>query len=253
MRNVYFQALDENYLAVQTERTYVHYMPGETRSCVGCHEKPNQTQRPVTNMPLAMLRGPSTPSPQPGEPTAKKLFDYERQIQPIWDRHCLKCHNAEKPEGRLNLSGDPQGVYSVSYHQLVKLAKGEKQLLGYRKPRDENVGSAGVEYLPPYTVGAVTSPLAAMLSNGKIVLRDPALRAYVEKLAKSHKDVRISDTEFLQITNWLDINGQFHRSYWGRLNAKYQQHPNYRPNVTFEEALMRTVPESVARAEAAGQ
>ena len=37
MRNIYFQALDEDLLAVQTERTYVHYMPGETRSCIGCH------------------------------------------------------------------------------------------------------------------------------------------------------------------------------------------------------------------------
>jgi len=250
LRNIYFQALDENHLAVQTERTYVHYMPGETRSCVGCHEMPNQKQHPSTGVPMAMLRRPSTPSPQPGETTARRLFDYDRQIQPVWNGHCVECHNAEMTEGGLSLCGDPQGIYSVSYYNLIKLAKSEKQLLGYRKPRDENVGSAGIEYLPPYTLGAVTSPLAAMLSQGKVALKDSRLQAYADQLAESHKDVRLSDEEFLQITNWLDVNCPFHRSYWGRLNAKYQAHPNYRPNVTFEETLLRTVPDSIVQAEA---
>jgi len=250
LRNIYFQALDENCLAVQTERTYVHYMPGETRSCIGCHETPNNTpHRPPTDTPLALLRRPSVPSPQPGETVAKKLFDYHRQIQPIWDRHCVECHNNETAEGDLNLCGDPEGVYSVSYNQLIKLSKGEKQLLGNRKPRNEDVGSAGVEYLPPYNVGALTSPLAALFSQGKIRMQDSQLQAYVESLAESHRDVRLSDTELLQITNWLDINCQFHPSYWGRLNAKYRDHPNFRPDVTFDEALLRTVPTSIARGE----
>lgn len=250
LRNIYFQALDENCLAVQTERTYVHYMPGETRSCIGCHETPNNTpHRPPANTPLALLQRPSVPSPQPGETVAKKLFDYHRQIQPIWDRHCVECHNNERAEGGLNLCGDPEGVYSVSYNQLIKLSKGKKQLLGNRKPRNEDVGSAGVEYLPPYNVGALTSPLAALLSQGKIRMQDPQLQTYVDSLAESHQDVRLSDTELLQVANWLDINCQFHPSYWGRLNAKYKEHPNFRPDVTFDEALLRTVPASIARGE----
>ncbi|MHC4404240.1 MAG: NPCBM/NEW2 domain-containing protein, partial [Planctomycetota bacterium] len=172
MRNIYLQALDERYRAVQTERTYVHYMPGETRSCIGCHETPNRMQRPPAGAPMAMTRPPSVASPQPGEAAAARLFDYDRQIQPIWDRHCVECHNGERAEGSLNLVGDPEGVYSVSYHNLIKLGKTEKQLLGCRKPRNENVGSAGIEYLPPSALGALTSPLAAMLSRGKITLRD---------------------------------------------------------------------------------
>jgi len=252
MRNIYFQALDENLLAIQTERTYVHYMPGETRSCIGCHETPNRTQPQPTDPPMALRRPPSVLAPQRGEESAEKLFDYDRQIQPIWDRHCIECHAQQDPQGGLNLCGEPQGVYSVSYHNLIKLSKTEKELLGNRRPRNENVGSAGIEYLPPYTLGALSSPLAAMLSRGKITLRDDKLQAYVDSLASSHKDVRLSDAELLEITNWLDINCQFHRSYWGRLNAKYREHPNYRPNVTFNEALLRAVPEPVAQAEQAG-
>ncbi|MCP4379466.1 MAG: hypothetical protein GY794_25255, partial [bacterium] len=168
-RNIYFQALDANYLAVQTERTYVQYMPGETRACIGCHETPNRTSPPKSGVLAAMKRPPSVIGAQAGETVAAKLFDYERQIQPIWDKHCLKCHSGDKPKGGLDLTGEPRGVYSVSYYNLIKRGS----LLGNRRPRNENVGSAGIEYLPPYTLGALTSPLAAMHSRGKITLRDP--------------------------------------------------------------------------------
>jgi len=252
MRNIYLQALDKDCLAVQTERTYVHYMPGEVRSCVGCHELPNQAPERRDATPAALSRPPSSPAPQPGESDAARLFDYARQIQPIWDRHCVDCHSGPKAKAGLNLAGDPVGVYSASYYALIKRGKGKLQLLGNRKPRNENVGSAGIEYLPPYALGALTSPLAAMLSRGRIRLRDAELQACADKLAERHKHVKLTPGELLRLTNWLDINCQFHSSYWGRLNVRYAGHPNYRPAVTFEEALMRSVPESVAAAEAAG-
>jgi len=252
MRNIYLQALDKDCLAIQTERTYVHYMPGEVRSCVGCHELPNQAPERRDAAPTALSHAPSMPMPQPGETAAAKPFDYQRQIQPIWDRHCVDCHSGPKAKAGLNLSGDPVGVYSASYYALIKRGKGKLQLLGNRKPRNENVGSAGIEYLPPYTLGALTSPLAAMLSKGRISLRNPELQACADKLAERHKHVKLTPSEFLRLTNWLDVNCPFHPSYWGRLNVRFAGHPNYRPDITFEEALMRSVPESVAAAEAEG-
>jgi len=249
-RNIYFQALDANYLAVQTERTYVQYMPGERRACIGCHETPNMTSPPMTGTPLAMLRPPSRPGPQRGQTDAKRLFDYDRQIQPILDKHCTKCHGGAKPKAKLVLTGESKGVYSVSYGNLISLGNGKKQVLGNRRLRNENVGSAGIEYMPPYALGALTSPLAAMLSRGRITLKDSTHQVYAAKLAKQHKDIRLSDTEFMNLTNWLDVNCPFHPSYWGRLNAQYAGHPNYRPNITFEEALMRRVPQSIADTEA---
>ena len=73
--------------------------------------------------------------PQPGEHIAQKLFDYDRDIQPIWDKHCTECHGTEKAEGDLNLCGEPAGTYSVSYNSLIQLSKTDKQLLGNRKLR----------------------------------------------------------------------------------------------------------------------
>lgn len=249
MRNIYLQALDENLLAVQTERTYVHYMPGERRSCIGCHETPNQDIPAPNAAPLALSRPPSAPSPQPGEASGKKLFDYERQIQPIWGRHCVSCHGEAEPAGGLNLTSAPDGVYNTSYLSLVKLSQGPSQLLGNRKPRNEDIGSAGIEYTPAWSLGALTSPLAALFSGGKITLREPQLQAYVDSQREAHQEVKLSDAEFLQVTNWLDINCQYYPSYWGRANAKFQGHPNYRPAVTFEEAIQRTVPDRIRAGE----
>ena len=59
---IYFQALDENGLAVQTMRsgTYVH--PGERMTCIGCHEQRQSAPQPrrAGGAPKALMRPPST-------------------------------------------------------------------------------------------------------------------------------------------------------------------------------------------------
>jgi hypothetical protein len=255
MRNIYFQALDENYMALQTQRTFVNYMPGETRSCVGCHAQSNRAAPPEPRFSLAALRAPSRPQAQPGEQAAVKLFDYERHIQPIWDRHCIRCHNDARAEGGLNLAGTPTTTFSTSYDQLIKLSRTSHQLLGFRKARNEDaawLGQDEVQHLTAFTLGSPGSTLGAWLSEGRVQMRDEKLQGYVDHLKKTHPDTLIAREEFIQLVNWLDVNAPFHASYWGRLNSRYQGHPNFRPAITVEEALLREMPETVRQAEAAG-
>jgi len=90
---VYFQALDAQGCAVQTMRSWVTLQPGESVSCVGCHEDKN-TSPPVTRVADAMQRGPQALTPWrslSGE--AGLTFDFTREVQPILDRHCTRCHN----------------------------------------------------------------------------------------------------------------------------------------------------------------
>ena len=56
---IYFQALDENQMAIQSMRavTYVH--TGEQLSCVGCHESKWKAIPPLQSTPIAFRRGPS--------------------------------------------------------------------------------------------------------------------------------------------------------------------------------------------------
>ncbi|MDR1965016.1 MAG: NPCBM/NEW2 domain-containing protein [Planctomycetaceae bacterium] len=246
-RAIYFQALDNNFCAIQTERTYVNYNPGETRSCVGCHETPDMTPSSVTTMPKGMLREASVPAPQPAQTEARLVFDYERQIQPILDQHCVTCHGAGETKAQLDLRGEPKETYSISYHSLLRLAK-DRQLLGNRDHRNEDAAMNGIEYIPPYQTGALSSPLAALVCGWKRTsLDDPAINRYTEKLVADHAEhveLKLSETEKLTIINWLDVNCQFHPSYWGRLHAKFRDEPNYRPAFSFDDVQRLVSPEN---------
>ena len=242
------QVLDENYMAVQTERTFVNYMPGEMRSCVGCHETPANVARADDSaiVKKALSRKPSIPGPQPGEKEGRRSLDYVHDVQPVWDTHCIKCHSGKTPKGKLNLSGTLTTLFNVSYENLVpERRKGknnfDKNLLG--PVIGENHPKTGnVEYLPAKSLGSHASILAAMLSKGKVQLQDQAQNARASKLAERHKDINLSKEELLKVTNWIDTNAQFYGTYWGRKNLEYKDHPQFRPYVSFEMATSMTSP-----------
>lgn len=235
---IYFQALDEHFRAVQTERTYVNYQPGEMRSCIGCHETPDKTPTGnfISRMPKALRRSPSIPEAQPGQKEARLTFDYVRQIQPIWDKHCIECHQGNVAP---DLCGTDDEVYNVSYNHLVQLDR-KYPILGNRKLRNEDAASASIEYIPPYQTGALSSPLAAWLGGQtKTSLEDENVNGYVTKLAAvpEHKNVTLSDAEKLTLINWLDVNAPFYPSYWGKKDIQFKDDPFYRPALTFDEAV----------------
>jgi len=92
---VYFQALDERGCAVQTMRSWSTLQPGEYFGCVGCHE-PKNTAPPTENygFSLAMQAGPQNLEPFYGPPRG---FSFPKEIQPILDRHCIRCHKDRAP------------------------------------------------------------------------------------------------------------------------------------------------------------
>ncbi len=108
-RNIYFQALNEDYLELQRERTYVNYRTGESRSCIGCHETPKDTPRTYRTTPIAMTKQPVMPQPQPGDATAARPLHYATDIQPIFDTKCISCHGEKYPAAGLRLTGDGNG------------------------------------------------------------------------------------------------------------------------------------------------
>ena len=252
--NIYFQALDENYMALQTERTYINYMPGEIRSCIGCHETPQSSTSSenqgygMTSLPEALKIAPRFPVAQKGETSAQRVLDYTQDVQPVWDRHCLSCHapaTAEFPdrkiEGNLNLSGEMTRLFNVSYETLVperrqRVEVPDRGLLG-QVVGENHPKTGNVHYLPAKSLGAHTSVLAALLADGKITLANPDAQARVEKLRESHRDVHLTDVELLKVTNWIDTNCQYYGSYHGQRNLKYREEPDFRPLQTFEAAL----------------
>jgi hypothetical protein len=87
---VFFQALDEQGLAVQTMRSLSYVMPGQTLSCVGCHEH-RDAASPAGKSALAALREASRLAPGP---TGSWPLRFDQLIQPVLDRQCVSCHRA---------------------------------------------------------------------------------------------------------------------------------------------------------------
>lgn len=99
--SVYFQALDENHMEIRRMRSSVSFAPGEIRSCTGCHE----TQATVVarnKTPLALNRPVSEPVPP--EWGSDVPIHFPRDIQPVFDRHCISCHSGDSPKAGLDFS-----------------------------------------------------------------------------------------------------------------------------------------------------
>jgi len=91
---VYFQVIDQNGHVIQTMRSWSTLQPGETFSCIGCHEDKNSIAARGSSS-LAMKAGPQELQPFYGP---ARWFSFEKEIQPILDRHCVRCHeNSQNP------------------------------------------------------------------------------------------------------------------------------------------------------------
>lgn len=219
---VYFQALDDQGHVVQTMRSWSTLQPGETFSCVGCHESKNTppTLQPNTNvgptLTEAMRVGPK-PLETPAEAGAG--FSFPKLIQPILDRHCVRCHNREKVAGEkstISLEGagtlDEKAAkwWSDAYKTLA-----DPKYCSWISPQSEPT------LLPPYHAGAGKSPLLRMLREG-------------------HEDVELSAEEMRLLACWIDLAVPFSGTYTEAMDpAKvptYQKYLDKRRAWEVEEA-----------------
>ncbi len=211
-RNLFFQALDENFMEVQRMRSFVNLQPGESRSCIGCHEP--RWQAPPPALPRAMRLPAARPAPQPGE-TVPRPIHYVTDVQPIFDRHCVSCHRPDKQDGGLDLSGELTTWFNRSYEQIMA-----KKLVAYiqefhgPQPRAQKTN---VVPLPPKALGSHASRLIEIIRQG-------------------HYDAALSDEEMARLVTWADANAPYYGSYFGRRNLIYREHPDFRPLPTLDSA-----------------
>jgi hypothetical protein len=103
---VYFQAIDQNGASVQSMRSWSTLMPGEYFSCIGCHESKSTAPVNTVGQSMALKAGPSTLE---SFYDVDEGFSYIQEIQPILDKHCIKCHQGESIRETIHLknSGAP--------------------------------------------------------------------------------------------------------------------------------------------------
>ena len=189
-KEVFFQALDEQGLAVQSMRSGTHFQPGETRVCMGCHE-PKQRCRgpdPSNRWRHAGRRRVCSPTS-----TARM-----RSAMPAWCSLCwtdiawMHAKNAEKAMG---LDAEPMMIAGQAYMDLnttyftsyVNLAP----QFGYY-----SYGDAGgrTHRTTPGQFGARASRLYALLTKG-------------------HYDVTLPPDDLHRLTVWLDSCSMFYGVY----------------------------------------
>ncbi len=185
------QPLDEQGKALQLMRSWFTAMPGETVSCVGCHEKQDTVAASRQN--LAALRAPSEIAPWYG-PT--RGFNFAREVQPALDRHCVGCHNgAADSKTALDLRGgrmltdwstqfaghvDPRvgGKFSTAYAELHRFV---------RRPGIES----DMHLLAPMEFHADSTELGQIL-------------------AKGHYGVKLDAESLDRLVTWIDLNAPYH-------------------------------------------
>ncbi|MDO8544998.1 MAG: hypothetical protein Q7S40_31525 [Opitutaceae bacterium] len=122
LRSFILVALDENDLAVKRMQSFLTVQPGETTSCLGCHEQRTKSP-PLANTRLLATRRAASPVERiEGVP---EIMDFPRDIQPILDRLCVDCHGYEKTPaggpraGQLLLTADRGPMFSHSYYMMT--------------------------------------------------------------------------------------------------------------------------------------
>jgi hypothetical protein len=235
-KSIFFQVLDENYRALQTERTYVNYMAGEVRACIGCHETPDQGVPHVSPKLMALRRAPDTPGPQLGEKRGNRPLDFMTDVQPVLDKHCVECHNDKRKDGNLDLRGEMTDLFTVSYQSLIQ--KNVMPLIREIRPKTGNA-----HYLPAKSVGSYNSRLAMIVTQGE--LTPPETNdEYRARMLEAHQDMELTPAEILRITNFVDTNAQFYGTYYGRKGLEHRDHANFRPTPSWESAIgIQTVPD----------
>ena len=170
---VFFQAIDQDGLAVQTMRSLTYVQPGQTLSCVGCHES-RELSPLAGGRPLAARRDPSriTPGPDGSWP-----LRFDRLVQPVLDELCVSCH---RPDGDNEKAARLALTTDQSYQNLMSFADKDLEKLAFE--RDASiVGDC---------VAAESKLLALLTAKG------------------GHEGVQLDADSFDRLVTWMDVYAQ---------------------------------------------
>jgi hypothetical protein len=199
---LYFQAVDRNGYVAQTMRSWSTLQPGETLSCVGCHESKYEVSPPA-DPARATQRAPQELRPFYGPARA---FGFRNEIQPILDRHCVRCHDGDRSGSPAKTKGDKP--FSLRGDEAVVLPNAKRKFSdsylyfcsagkAAEKPfHKDGIGPNPLvnwmnvqevpTLLPPYHAGAAKSKLMTLLRDG-------------------HNKVKLSSEELDKIACWIDL------------------------------------------------
>lgn len=177
---VYFQLLDEQGMMIQSMRSGTSVQGGEIASCVGCHEDRRTVPPSGYATPRALRRAPSKLEGWNGP---ARGFNYRTEVQPVFDRHCVSCHDfKDAATAKIVLAGDRGLAFNASYAEL------------WSKGQIKVAGAGPAEIMQAYSWGSHASKLVKALQAG-------------------HYDVKLDAQAFERLVTWLDLNAPYYPSF----------------------------------------
>jgi hypothetical protein len=178
------QPLDAEGKALQLMRSWMTAMPGETLSCVGCHEQ--QSSAAPNQATLAARRTPSPITPFYG-PT--RGFSFVREVQPVLDAHCIGCHDGERAVPDLRHAEEVHvEVPSPNYTRDMAFSPA---YLALRRHVRGHTMESDMHLLTPMEFHADTTRLIRMLESG-------------------HQGVELDAEAWDRLITWIDMNTPYH-------------------------------------------
>jgi formylglycine-generating enzyme required for sulfatase activity len=201
------QPLDDEGKALQMMRSWFTCMPGESLSCIGCHENANQTPPPRRD--IASQRAPSDIAPWYGPPRG---FSFEREVQPVLDRFCVGCH-----DGKQQHKGKP--IFDLRHGDDVHLTAAAGSY------------NSGAHFSPSYVQlkrwvrGTSMEGDAHMLVPCDVHADSTKL---VQLLQKGHYGVKLDTEAWDRLITWIDLNTPAHGTWIEVVGNKRADHQHQR-------------------------
>jgi formylglycine-generating enzyme required for sulfatase activity len=198
------QPLDSEGKALQLMRSWMTAMPGETLSCVGCHESRNTS--PTSMNTLAANRRPARIRSWYGP---SRGFSFQREVQPVLDRYCVACHDGTTRDDGLqipNLRGDQD--------LLLAYRHGDPELRPYEGTAVEELKRQYRGIFPPSYIALRRLVRVGGLESDLHLLPPKEFHAdtseLVQMLRKGHHGVQLDAEAWDRLITWIDLNAPCH-------------------------------------------
>ena len=175
---LYFEAVDATGKEVRRMGTVTQLTDREQQSCIGCHEPRSSVMPNTAAVNRRLARPPDTIAPPSWGAVP---IDFVKHVQPVFDRHCVRCHAGRSPKAGMDLSGDKTRFFNMAYMSLIN-----RRLVDYYYINPGPTGN-----FPPLASGARVSRLVKVLEAG-------------------HQDVKLADEERRRIYTWIDLNCNYY-------------------------------------------
>ena len=200
------QPLDAEGKAVQLMRTWYTAMPGETVSCVGCHEKTQDT--PAVRYGEALGRKPAEIEPWYGP---ARGLDFERDVQPALDTFCVGCHNGKARPDKKKIPDLRAERFVKNYTGRKLTPQGAQRL--HPAMRKLLVDGDRIRYTPAYE--ALLPYIRRVSIEDDVNLLVPGefhadTSELIQMLRKGHHGVTLDAEAWSRLVTWIDLNGPCH-------------------------------------------